>query len=238
MFSCSSKQSEMKSDEEYRVYNTVINYISQFQNIKYQQPSDIIIAESTVIPIDVTNFPKLGIDELQLTNLYKNGYIDIYNPDTLNKHMPELIKLKLLSDSNLEGSLKKRMIRHLGIDSIKDTAHEYIINDFITKNSTIYQIDQTPFEGNKNCILVLDSEINILLSEDKANSDWSEFFQRYPNSTGILSFSRVGFSEKKTQAIIYIEKHCGFHCGSGSYLFLGNSKNGWKVNSIYRIWEL
>ena len=175
---------------------------------------------------------------MQLTNLYKNGYIDIYNPDTLNKHMPELIKLKLLSNSNLEGSLKKRMIRYLGIDSIKDTAHEYIINDFITKNSTIYQIDQTPFEDNKNCAIISGSEIATLLTEDLANSDWSNYYQRYSNSSGILSLSRVGLNEKKTQAIVYIEKHCGFHCETGSYLFLGNSKNGWKVNSIYRIWEL
>lgn len=238
ILSCSSEQTEMISDEEYRVYITVLNYINQFQNIKYQQPSDIIISESTVIPIDVINYPELDLEELQLTQLYKKCYINMNHPDTINKNMPELIKLKLLNDSSLEGSIKERMIKYLDIDSIKDTTHEYIINDFILKNSNTYQIGQRLIENDEKCIIVSESLIDSLFSEEKANSDWSKFFQRYPNSTGILSFSRVGFSEQKTHAIVYIEKYCGFHCGTGSYLFLGNSKNGWKANSIFRIWEL
>lgn len=65
---------------------------------------------------------------------------------------------------------------------------------------------------------------------------WDEFYEKYPESNGFLSFSRVGFDSKKTQAVVYLEHWCNELCGYSYYLVLGKDKEGWKVNRLDTGW--
>ena len=65
---------------------------------------------------------------------------------------------------------------------------------------------------------------------------WEEFYKTYPASGGFISFSQVGFNPERSQALVYFEHWCGRLCGSGIYLLLERSEEGWKVAKVHRSW--
>ena len=56
---------------------------------------------------------------------------------------------------------------------------------------------------------------------------WEGFRQNFPNSTGYLIFSAVGFNPKKTIAIVFVDYRCGGLCGSARYYVLQKRNGDW-----------
>lgn len=71
--------------------------------------------------------------------------------------------------------------------------------------------------------------------EEYANK-WKEFYERYPNSPGMISLSRVGFNSDKDQALVYVGNSCGGLCGKGYYVMLMKSDRVWKVQKEMLLW--
>jgi len=67
--------------------------------------------------------------------------------------------------------------------------------------------------------------------------DWPRFYEKFPNSSGVLHLSRVGFSPDKNQAVFYIANHCGGLCG-GDYFVIMEKKTGsaWKILQEVQLW--
>jgi hypothetical protein len=65
---------------------------------------------------------------------------------------------------------------------------------------------------------------------------WDKFYEKYPDSNGFLSFSRVGFDSGKSQAVVYLEHWCDELCGYSYYLVLSKDKEGWKVTKLDTGW--
>lgn len=57
---------------------------------------------------------------------------------------------------------------------------------------------------------------------------WKDFFRQYPGSGGLISFSRPGYSEDGTQALVYFSIACPL-CGRGEYLLLSKISGRWKI---------
>lgn len=81
--------------------------------------------------------------------------------------------------------------------------------------------------------LVDKTEIDAVLKQD---GWWKDFYKKYPNSQGILSFSRVGFSPDGKQAIFYASNGCGGKCGTGTYVIMEKVDSGWKVAKEILFW--
>jgi hypothetical protein len=82
---------------------------------------------------------------------------------------------------------------------------------------------------------------NVLVEEKELDrfrreGGWEEFYKKYPESGGFISFSQVGFNPERSQALVYFEHWCGGLCGSGLYLLLEKSEGGWKVAKAHRSW--
>jgi len=61
---------------------------------------------------------------------------------------------------------------------------------------------------------------------------WTDFYKKYPASSGYITFSRVGFNSDGTKAVIYREVSCGGLCGYGGYILLSKDNGAWKeINS-------
>lgn len=58
---------------------------------------------------------------------------------------------------------------------------------------------------------------------------WERYYKKYPNAPGYLSVSRVGFNREMTEALVYIELHCGSLCADGRFKMLGKEKEGWRI---------
>src|SRR2546425_1211769 len=75
----------------------------------------------------------------------------------------------------------------------------------------------------------------LLISEEERHQSFANmksrqgFHEKYPNSTGITLFSRVGFNKNFDEALVYSWGYCGGDCGGGGY-YLFRKKNGlWKL---------
>jgi hypothetical protein len=56
---------------------------------------------------------------------------------------------------------------------------------------------------------------------------WEGFRQSFPDSTGYLILSAVGFNSEKTVALVYVEYRCGGLCGSSRYCILKKRDGRW-----------
>jgi hypothetical protein len=58
---------------------------------------------------------------------------------------------------------------------------------------------------------------------------WSMFHKKFPNSSGLLSFSNVGFNKDHNQALVYAAWNCGDTCGVGEYILLKKVHGKWEI---------
>jgi hypothetical protein len=65
---------------------------------------------------------------------------------------------------------------------------------------------------------------------------WDKFYRQFPNSLGIISFSRAGLNSKGDQALVYMARGCGGSCGSGNYLLLVKKNGEWIVQQKFMVW--
>jgi hypothetical protein len=65
---------------------------------------------------------------------------------------------------------------------------------------------------------------------------WCDFYKKYENSSGIVRFSRVGFSRDGSQALVYVSYGCGGLCGWGGYRVLRKQDGVWKLEKGMVSW--
>lgn len=65
---------------------------------------------------------------------------------------------------------------------------------------------------------------------------WKVFRERYPGAGGVIRFSRVGFDEHKTQALVNVGFQADWLMGHGGLVFLSQDERGWKVRSELHLW--
>lgn len=59
--------------------------------------------------------------------------------------------------------------------------------------------------------------------------DWPKYYNQYPGAQGILTFSRVGFSPDRKQAMFYVTNHCGGLCATWSFVVAQKHEAKWVV---------
>ena len=65
---------------------------------------------------------------------------------------------------------------------------------------------------------------------------WEQFYKTYPGSAGIVVFSRVGFDDGFSRALVYVEHLHGNRAMSGEYLLLTHGANGWQIAKRMSSW--
>ncbi len=65
---------------------------------------------------------------------------------------------------------------------------------------------------------------------------WRIFYDRYPNSQGVMEFSRVGFNVGRTQALVYVGNQVGPLAGEGVYLMLVKENGVWIPGKQVSAW--
>jgi hypothetical protein len=63
----------------------------------------------------------------------------------------------------------------------------------------------------------------------QSGSVWTRFEARYPQASGIIVFSRVGFDEEEDTALAFMYYRCGDLCGAGGLYVLVKTDGSWKV---------
>ena len=65
---------------------------------------------------------------------------------------------------------------------------------------------------------------------------WTEFYLRFPGSSGIVTFSRVGYSPDGNTAMVYVGNSCGGLCGTGYDIILVKENGNWKIKEGVMLW--
>ena len=83
-----------------------------------------------------------------------------------------------------------------------------------------------------NSVIVTNSD----LPDSKFENFWDRFYRKYPNSPGLMFFSKVGFNDRHEQAFLYMGRSCGGLCGGGKYVLLHKVNGEWVVSNEQELW--
>lgn len=110
-----------------------------------------------------------------------------------------------------------------------------ILSDLLIKNEQRYSLSGQ-FKLTRHLVLINEETISEIFKK-RGYEGWSEFYRKYPNSSGYITFSRVGFNKERTKAFIYRETGCGSLCGYGGYILLNKENGKWKEATGYNCWQ-
>jgi hypothetical protein len=65
---------------------------------------------------------------------------------------------------------------------------------------------------------------------------WPRFQDTYPEASGIVSFSRVGFGANEDMALVLMGYRCDDLCGAGGLYLLAKEEGNWKVQEALMEW--
>jgi len=68
-------------------------------------------------------------------------------------------------------------------------------------------------------------------------SVWARFQERYPEASGVVIFSRVGFGANENEALVLMGYRCGDLCGAGGLYLLVKEDGNWKVQEELMAWQ-
>jgi hypothetical protein len=109
------------------------------------------------------------------------------------------------------------------------------INDFHARENDCFQLSRKiniPVEY----ALVTEQDLKPLFPEGEFDRFWTRFYSKYPNSTGVISFSNPGFNRSFTQALISTGRSCGGLCGAGHLVLLTKTRGMWRVQTKVETW--
>lgn len=110
-----------------------------------------------------------------------------------------------------------------------------LLADLLIKNEKRYHLSEQ-FKLTRQLLLINEEAVSEIFKR-RGYEGWDEFYRKYPNSSGYITFSRIGFNKEKTKAIIYREAGCGSLCGYGGYILLNKENGEWKVANGYNCWQ-
>ena len=103
--------------------------------------------------------------------------------------------------------------------ALKDFASQYHNPRLLTRD--------IPIEGPYELV-----SQRTLTSIFKSTGGWNTFYERYPSSGGVFSFSAVGFDAQRVRAIVQMNHNCGLLCGYGQPHFFEKKDGKWLEVSV------
>jgi len=106
------------------------------------------------------------------------------------------------------------------------------VNNFKTRNGQV-RLLKNLFNVNVKYVLISSGEREEVF---RYGMRWDKFYEKYPNSSGIMRLSRVGFNNKMKQALVYVGKQQHGLSGSGVFYLLTKKNNVWTVKAELPVW--
>ncbi len=99
------------------------------------------------------------------------------------------------------------------------------IRDFVKENQAAKLLDPR-FAWSAPVVVVRRNYLQDLMDDDP---DWNRFRKTYPDSPGTLTFSAVGFNERRDYALVRTSFECGLLCGGIRFHALERRAGVWHV---------
>jgi hypothetical protein len=111
-----------------------------------------------------------------------------------------------------------------------------LFSEYCQVNDTVYYLENKFSVTSKKVTLISDEEIQFIFSTNDPNKGWEEFYRRYPDSGGTISFSRIGYNSVNTRAMVELGNMYASLGGEGRLIFLKLENNEWKIFLIILTW--
>jgi hypothetical protein len=113
------------------------------------------------------------------------------------------------------------------------------ISDFDANNDKSILLERR-FDLKAPYVLVSSDELHAIFGPDASGhydmEGWKGFYKQHPGAVGILGLSRVGFSSRKDQALVYVEIQKNILGGSGRFFVLSRADKTWEVQKQVVMW--
>ena len=106
------------------------------------------------------------------------------------------------------------------------------VADFQAKNKERSPFDKR-FEIRVPFILINEGEYQEIFQDPQG---WDVFYERYPDSQGLMTLSRVGFNTSMNQALVYVGNQRAGFGGEGYYVLLSKEDQTWTIIKTFGVW--
>jgi len=103
-------------------------------------------------------------------------------------------------------------------------------------NDTTYLFEDEFHSDDNQLIVVSSEELSYIFDSQNVNNNWQEFYRRYENAVGYIKFSRIGFNDDQTQAILEAGHLYGSVGGEGSIIYLVKQRGKWVIKDRRMTW--
>lgn len=110
--------------------------------------------------------------------------------------------------------------------------------DYEAKNSLPSLLNKAMFKLPVKLNLITDLDLKAIFHGNWGELEWIGYYRRYPESTGFVMLSRIGFNTERTQGLLYIGSRCGPGCGEIHFLLLEKANGTWTTKKELRKKEL
>ncbi len=170
-------------------------------------------SEPNLLPEDETEQEEYSIYSLSMEHIYLRNL--------LSHNKSEIKSIVIISQTNpLNEYLRNEFIDDLENKGIP----EEVIEDWRKENKST-RLLQRKFDLSYEYHLVTRTE----LDGYEADSFFSEFFRRYPDSNGLISVSKIGFDKAKNTALIHVIHSYGTLGASFNFIALERTDGAWGI---------
>jgi hypothetical protein len=191
---------------------------------------------------------------------FQSGTIPTYKVQTNAESERYAVLSAVIKDIYVDDGVKLLVIEHQGrcptpaqgeatdekVQEIRHQMEEYAfkglgelkrdtIDDFQSKANECHPLS-SQLDIPIRYLLVTDKDLEPLFPEGEFDRGWTRFYAKYPASSGIISFSNVGFDLEMKQALVSTGRGCGGLCGAGYFVLLTKDKGLWKVQTKINTW--
>jgi hypothetical protein len=106
------------------------------------------------------------------------------------------------------------------------------LDDFRTQNAQSYPLSDD-FNLQVPHTLISQQEMEEIF---RTGDGWDEFYQKYPDSQGTMTLSRVGFNQERDQALVYVGNQSHWLAGAGYYVLLARQDGAWVIQDSEMVW--
>jgi hypothetical protein len=111
---------------------------------------------------------------------------------------------------------------------------ESAVQDYESKNRGQTVLSKSSFKLTVKCEMITDADLRTIFHGHWGELEWTEYYRRFPASSGFIMLSRVGFNTAHTQALLYIGSRSGPGYGEIHFLLLERANGTWMIKKQLR----
>ena len=106
--------------------------------------------------------------------------------------------------------------------------------DYEARNNNKGLLNKAMFKLPVKLNLITDLDLKAIFHGHWGELEWIDYYRKYPESTGFIMLSRIGFNTEHTQGLLYIGSRCGPGCGDINFLLLEKTNGTWTTKKELR----